>query len=107
MPLPPTHIEQFSAVENERSYPLFAVLSSGDGLHEGQREPMENEALRAGQEALARGAWDEAYASFQAALHGEETAGALEGLGMAAWWLDDAAVTFDARERAYRLYRQA
>ena len=31
---------------------------------------------------------------------------ALEGLGLAAWWLDDAAVTFDARERAYRLYRQ-
>ena len=31
---------------------------------------------------------------------------ALEGLGLAAWRLDDAAVTFDARERAYRLYRQ-
>lgn len=25
---------------------------------------------------------------------------------MAAWWLDDAATTFDARERAYRLYRE-
>jgi LuxR family transcriptional regulator, maltose regulon positive regulatory protein len=68
---------------------------------------MGNEALRTGQEALARGAWDEAYASFRAALRGEETAEVLEGLGMAAWWLDDAALTFDARERAYRLYRQA
>jgi hypothetical protein len=25
---------------------------------------------------------------------------------MAAWWLDDAAVTLTARERAYQLYRQ-
>jgi hypothetical protein len=30
------------------------------------------EALRRGQAALARGAWDEAYASFNAALRGEE-----------------------------------
>lgn len=62
--------------------------------------------LRAGQAALARGAWGEARACFVAALRGEETPEALEGLGMAAWGLNDTAVTFDARERAYRLYRQ-
>ena len=31
---------------------------------------------------------------------------ALEGLGLAAWWLDLADVVFDVRERAYRAYRE-
>ncbi|MGH2520964.1 MAG: LuxR C-terminal-related transcriptional regulator [Anaerolineales bacterium] len=62
--------------------------------------------MNAGRQALARCAWDEARARFEAALRGEETPEALEGLGLAAWWLDDATVTFDARERAYQLYRQ-
>jgi hypothetical protein len=39
-----------------------------------------------------------------AALHHEETAEALEGLSWAAWWLNDVAEIFAARERAYRLY---
>src|SRR5213593_903258 len=59
----------------------------------------------AGAQALARGAWEEARAHLQAALATRETPQALEQLGLAAWWLDDAALTFDARERAYRLYR--
>jgi ATP/maltotriose-dependent transcriptional regulator MalT len=40
------------------------------------------------------------------ALARGETPEALEGLSWAAWWLDDAQAVFDARERAYRLYRQ-
>jgi LuxR family maltose regulon positive regulatory protein len=59
---------------------------------------------RAGREALARGEWEEARAAFEAVLAHMETPEALEGLGTAAWWLDDAPTTFDARERAYRLY---
>lgn len=35
----------------------------------------------------------------------EESAEALEGLGSAAWWLDEIDKVFVARERAYRLYR--
>jgi tetratricopeptide (TPR) repeat protein len=69
-------------------------------------EQRSDDHLSAGYEALTRGAWDEASAFFEAALRGEETPQALEGLGMAAWWLDDAATTFTARERAYQLYRQ-
>jgi DNA-binding NarL/FixJ family response regulator len=69
-------------------------------------ELLPTDPFNAGQEALARGAWDEAHTCFEAALRGEETPEALEGLGMAAWWRDDAIVTFDARERAYHLYRQ-
>lgn len=42
---------------------------------------------------------------FERALAEQTTAEGLEGLGLAAWWLDDAAVMFEAREHAYRLYR--
>jgi hypothetical protein len=65
-----------------------------------------SDLLGTGTAALARGDWENARAAFEAALGEEETAEALEGLGMAAWWLDDAATTFEARERAYRLYRE-
>jgi DNA-binding NarL/FixJ family response regulator len=60
-----------------------------------------------GEAALARGAWEDARAAFDAALADRETPEALEGLGLAAWWLDLADVVFDARERAYRLYLEA
>lgn len=62
--------------------------------------------LSAGYEALAQGAWEEAYACFAALLQDGETAEALEGLGIAAEWLNNTAVIFEARERAYRLYRE-
>ncbi len=54
--------------------------------------------------ALGRGAWEDARRGFTDALAEKEGPEALEGLGLAAWWLDDATVVFDARERAYRLY---
>ncbi len=62
--------------------------------------------MYAGQIALSNGAWREARACFESALLNEETPEALDGLGMAGWGLSDPALTFDARERAYRLYRQ-
>lgn len=58
----------------------------------------------AGEKALARGAWTEAREAFAAALRVCELPEALEGLGLAAWWLDLADEVFDSRERAYRLY---
>jgi LuxR family maltose regulon positive regulatory protein len=63
-------------------------------------------AVSAGREALSRGAWEEARAAFEATLGQGETAEALEGLGLAAWWLDDAGTTFEARERAYRVFAE-
>jgi hypothetical protein len=62
-------------------------------------------AVAAGQGALARGAWEEARAAFESALAQEETPEALEGLSWAAWWTGDAELLFEARERAYGLYR--
>jgi hypothetical protein len=40
-----------------------------------------------------------------AAVGVRETPEALEGLSWALWWLDDAEALFDARERAFRSYR--
>jgi DNA-binding NarL/FixJ family response regulator len=57
-----------------------------------------------GDDALARGAWTEARDAFEVALRARESPEALEGLGIAAWWLDLADVVFDVRERAYRLF---
>lgn len=68
-------------------------------------QPRSAASLEAGHEALARGAWKEARARFEAALAEEETPEALEGLSWSAWWLDDAEAVFDARERAFRQYR--
>jgi ATP/maltotriose-dependent transcriptional regulator MalT len=62
--------------------------------------------VSAGRAALAHSAWTDARAYFETALQHGETPEVLEGLGMAAWGLNDAAVMFDARERAYRLYRR-
>ncbi|HEY6508566.1 MAG TPA: hypothetical protein VIY56_11180, partial [Vicinamibacterales bacterium] len=59
-----------------------------------------------GQAALARGDWEAARVAFQTALADREEAAGLEGLGLAAWWLDLTVTVFDARERAYRLYRE-
>jgi LuxR family transcriptional regulator, maltose regulon positive regulatory protein len=62
--------------------------------------------LSAGWAQLADGEWAGARASFAEALARRETPEALEGLSWAAWWLDDAEAVFDARERAYGLYRR-
>lgn len=65
-----------------------------------------NAGIASGREALARGDWEAARTAFEESLARHETPEALEGLGLAGWWLDDATVTFDARERAYRLYAE-
>src|SRR5437764_15168934 len=62
--------------------------------------------LDAGRAALGRGDWQGARVAFDASLRAEENPEALEGLGLAAWWLDLADVVFDVRERAYRSYRE-
>ena len=67
----------------------------------GALQPPNRDSLAAGRDALDRGAWDEARAHLTASVGERESPEALEQLGLAAWWLDDAALTFDARERAY------
>ena len=57
-------------------------------------------------DALERCAWLEARAGFEAALGELDSPEALEGLGRACWWLDDEPAILEARERAYRLYRE-
>ena len=69
-------------------------------------EPRGGGGLDDGWFALRVGAWSRARECFEQQLAIEETAEALEGLGWAGYCLDDGALTFDAREHAYRLYRE-
>ena len=63
--------------------------------------------LDIGWRELQEGRWEEARALFEQAVGAAETPEAFEGLSWAVWWLDDAEAVFDARERAYRLYKEA
>jgi LuxR family maltose regulon positive regulatory protein len=62
-------------------------------------------SLEIGWGALQEGRWEAARALFKEAATGEATAEAFEGLSWAAWWLDDPTEVFEAREHAYRLYK--
>src|SRR5215207_5297796 len=64
------------------------------------------DAERAGHAELAAARWATARHAFERSLAQEPTPEAWEGLSWAAWWLDDADAVFDARERAYALYRR-
>jgi hypothetical protein len=64
------------------------------------------ELLSEGWQALARTEWERGRSLFEAAAERDESAEALEGLSLAAWWLDDAETMFATRERAYRQYRR-
>ncbi|HEY6100834.1 MAG TPA: hypothetical protein VIW03_15460, partial [Anaeromyxobacter sp.] len=68
--------------------------------------PAASDAIGEARGALARGAWELAREAFERALAEEETPEALEGLGLAAWWLDRGDRVFESRERAYALYRE-
>ena len=61
--------------------------------------------IEAGLEALAQGDWEEARSAFSDVVQVDESPEALEGLGIAAWWLEDDGAAIEARMRAYRLYQ--
>jgi hypothetical protein len=65
-----------------------------------------HERVREGENALARGAWDEAREIFEQEVAARETVEALEGLSWAAWWVEDVPACLEARERAYLLSRE-
>ena len=65
-----------------------------------------DEHLDAGRDALARGAWQEAHDRLEQAVSLGAGADALEELSWAAWWLEDVPGCLDARDRAYRSYRE-
>jgi hypothetical protein len=69
----------------------------------GASQPVDD--LTAGRAALEAGSWQEAQRAFERLLAIDETPEALEGLGLAAWWLNLSEVVFDSRERAFRAYR--
>ncbi len=85
-------------------------------------QPQPAATVQAGQEALARGAWEEARSAFERALHTsdrdaakhsfravhdlEGSAEILSGLAEALWWLGEIRESLDCWERAYSGFRQ-
>lgn len=70
---------------------------------------MTQESIRAapheiGWAALRAGDWADAKAAFEGSLAQGETPEALEGMGWVGHMLNEERLTFDSRERAYRLY---
>jgi LuxR family transcriptional regulator, maltose regulon positive regulatory protein len=63
--------------------------------------------LAAGDAALARGAWKEARALFDDALAHGAGPEALEGMGLASFFMTDGDAAIETRERAYAAYRDA
>lgn len=60
--------------------------------------------VASGYGALAIGAWGEARIYFERALTRAESPEAFEGLGAAAWWLDDTVTAIEMRRRAFNVY---
>jgi DNA-binding CsgD family transcriptional regulator/tetratricopeptide (TPR) repeat protein len=67
----------------------------------------ETNHLATGAAALEAGRWEEARAAFAAALAGEETPQALDGMGVALWWLGETRASVAHTERAYAEFRRA
>ncbi len=67
--------------------------------------PTTTSRIADGTEALRRGEWELAREAFSAAIADGASGAGWEGLGWAAWWLSDEALTLRAREAAYRAYR--
>ncbi|HEV2871696.1 MAG TPA: helix-turn-helix transcriptional regulator, partial [Actinomycetota bacterium] len=65
------------------------------------------EPLAAGHAALEAGRWEEARAAFAAALAEQETPQALDGMGVALWWLGETRASVAHTERAYAQFRRA
>src|SRR4029079_11458852 len=67
-------------------------------------ELMRADPREVGWVALSQGDWEGAKAAFEDSIAAGESPEALEGLGAAAQMLNDDGLTFEARERAYRMY---
>src|SRR5919204_296802 len=65
------------------------------------------ELLGRANEALGNADWERARSLFSAALEQQAAPEALEGLGNAAFFLSEADLALDTRERAYAAYRDA
>jgi LuxR family maltose regulon positive regulatory protein len=70
------------------------------------RECARDEQLSFAVQALTTGEWGEARRRYERALELGESADALEGLAVAAWWQDDVDAAIAARERAYVIRRE-
>lgn len=70
-------------------------------------EAVSPDCVAVGRAALMRGHWAEARAAFEKALAVDVSPDALDGLGLARWWLGEPAAAVELRGRAYAALRRA
>jgi DNA-binding NarL/FixJ family response regulator len=68
--------------------------------------PSAADQVQLGKVALTAGDWSAAREAFTAALAAKPSADALDGLGIALWWLRDIGAAIEARTRAYAALRR-
>jgi DNA-binding CsgD family transcriptional regulator len=68
--------------------------------------PSAADQVQLGRMALTAGDWSAAREAFTAALAAKPSADALDGLGIALWWLRDVRAAIEARTRAYAALRR-
>jgi DNA-binding NarL/FixJ family response regulator len=78
---------------------MMAAMSVQDAAAQGK-------LISRGHAALARADWDEAHRLFSEAVAQGQSGDALDGLAWAAWWRGDGDGMLDARQRAFRAYRE-
>ncbi len=72
-------------------------------------QPPSAATIEAGQQALERGAWEEARSAFERAMRSSEQEGSAEvlsGLAEALWWLGEIRESLECWERAYSGFRR-
>jgi tetratricopeptide (TPR) repeat protein len=72
-------------------------------------QPPSTASIEAGQQALKRGAWEEARSAFEHALGASKPEGSAEilsGLAEALWWLGEIRESLEFWERAYSGFRR-
>jgi len=72
-------------------------------------QPPSAPTIEAGQQALERGAWEEARSAFERAMRSSEQEGSAEvlsGLAEALWWLGEIRESLECWERAYSGFRR-
>jgi DNA-binding NarL/FixJ family response regulator len=70
-----------------------------------QKEQIQ-ELIKIGKSAMSLAAWEEAITSFRESLRLQPSAEVLEYIGWSAWWMNDAELSFESLEGAYKLYSE-
>lgn len=88
----------------------MSITAEPSSPGEWHHEAVAHDCVAVGRASLDRGNWAEARDAFEEALRAEPAEAspdALDGLGLARWWLGEPAAALELRSRAYSASRPA